>query len=36
MATTAGNKLDAAALLMSAQAETGLSDWGDPQFPDLS
>lgn len=32
MATIADNKLDAAALLARARAETGLSDWGDDSF----
>jgi hypothetical protein len=32
MATIVDNKLDAAALLARAKAETGLSDWGDPSF----
>ena len=32
MATITDNKLDAAALVRQAKAETGLSDWGDPSF----
>jgi hypothetical protein len=32
MATIVDNKLDAAALLAKARAETGLSDWGDPSI----
>jgi len=34
MATIIDNQLDAAALIHRAQAETGLSDWGDASFPD--
>ena len=32
MATVVDNRLDAAALLARAKAETGLDDWGDPSF----